>query len=233
MTVASGPSALPLPHRKLSNGKDSMVINLAEIGNPSFTVSSPTSPSPSPVAADETGTELLGWIASTPLFAALLLFLTGKLLSVLQVNGPQAYVTMPKLILSLVWYLSFLSIESALQWSPTFQRLLSASRDESTANIIEKVCEADTVRVETQMTCLRHANGRVGSEVAWTGTSKFACGFVTDASAIPDDTVDRSAVLLEFTSQMNFVDAKSRADYEKVRHCSMHGVTMFPSRFLH
>lgn len=224
------PPAWPLPPRqpsmdgsspKEAEGKDTMVIDMAQLSDPHEALDSPVSSGDTDARSARAGTELLGWIASAPL-AVVFVLRVAKLVSDAVGNENFAkYADMAsqqRFFVAAVWYLCILSIETGLRWSPTLMYIISASRTDSTRQLISRFTDADTVRLETHMTCYRETKDNPGvSKVSWTGKSKFDCSLVTDNTVFPGDVQDKKAVFIEFGSQVEFADPKSRANYDKVR----------------
>lgn len=226
MTAVDGPEPWPLPPQRTSvgsdedngkgNGRDSLVIDLSKIRNPDFALTSASASVSPPLRIAKEGTEILGWIANTPLVVMVLLRVSQAALHHFAIDELDKYSSKERLVSAFVWYLCFLSIETGLRWSPTLNRILTASQTESTMDIIAKLTEADTVRLETHMTCYREFTEDV-RDIAWTGKAKFPCSLVQDTTIVAEDIFEYKAVLLDFGSQIEFADSRSRNDYEKVR----------------
>lgn len=222
-----GPPSWPLPPRQASlkddaldakNGEETMVIDMATISDPSEALPSPAGADVNDDRARSPGTEILGWVASAPLIAVMLLRIAAIVSGTLGINDYGHVASQQRFVMSLIWYLCILSAETGLRWSPTLMHILSASSTDSTRQLVTRFTDADTVRLETHMTCYRDSKEDSGvSDISWTGKSKFDCSLVTDNTVIPDNVLERRAVFLEFGSQVEFADSKSRANYDKVR----------------
>lgn len=221
--------AWPLPPRQpsmnggssdASDGKDAMVIDMAQISDPCESVDSPARSEVTDARASSAGTEILGWIASAPLAIVLILRIAMLVSDAVGNNNFANYanvVSQQRFFIAMVWYLCMLSVETGLRWSPTLMYIISASRTDSTRQLISRFTDADTVRLETHMTCYRETkNNPEVSKASWTGKSKFDCSLVTDNSIFPGNVQEKRAVFLEFGSQVEFADPKSRASYDKV-----------------
>jgi hypothetical protein len=217
MTVAAPVSANADPSVGASQaaptGKQSMVIDLVEMIG-SATAGSLGSPPPQAVAPAHGGTEVLGWIATAPPLTAAMC----KVLHSFGAISPSLawFATNRMLFATLLWYLTALSVDAGLRLSPTLRRVLAANVLETTAEHIARAKDTDMVRVEAHMTCVAEAKGGGAPDVVWTGKTVFPVGAVMDATDSSGGVEGEGAVLLEFTTQLEFADERSQAEFDKV-----------------
>jgi hypothetical protein len=171
-----------------------------------------------PNDATASGTEIAAFIATGPLFVILTLHICDALYS----TFPSSH---PLVVLSAAyfWYIFVISVEIALKLSPTLQYIIAASRTESIGQIMQRIQESSTVRLEVHMTSLRALAPFVGTgpdetvpcEVAWTGKSVFPVGSTHDATLVPDEMLASRAAWICFGTELQFIDERSRHDFQR------------------
>lgn len=198
------------------------VINLDEVSN---CASSHDSPKPEKVQANREGSELLGWVATIPLAIALSSWVVEKLNGYKSPIPGISFLSDPTAVLScLIWYIVVLLVEYFLQVSPTVNTLRYADYSYCTSDRTAQVKESDAVRLETHMVCWKDTSRKSvkdsadesDQEIVWQGKTVFPIGCATDATDTSGGVLKHRAVLLEFSTRMDFLDEKSKSTFDRV-----------------
>lgn len=188
------------------------VLELKHVERCEEGISTPSSPRVEHEGEGARGSEILGYIASGPALFLFLMNLLNPSTTIFWINGG-----LRGSIVVALWYFFVLAIESALQLSPMLQRLISANTEETTEEVLQRVKETETARVEVVMKCYKELKrGSDIMEQIWEGRSTFPVGAVADSTDISGGLEKLRAVLIEYETRLEFVDERSKIDFDRV-----------------
>jgi hypothetical protein len=165
------------------------------------------------------GTDILAWVATTPLVFILIGAFCSKLRD--WFSAP------PILVISCfyVWYLFVVLVERLLNISATFKAITSASRKETAFEMLERVQDTGTVRVEILMTCFQvprtassgplTKNDHLNCEVTWTGKTQFPFVTAIDGTYTPKNLFSLRVAWVSFENKLEFADEKSALAFDQ------------------
>jgi hypothetical protein len=169
-----------------------------------------------------TGTDALAWVATAPFF----IVLAGAAFS--RLGTWFAISPVFPIIAAYVWYLLVLLVERLLNISATHSAITLASRSETSDDMLERIRDTGTIRVEVLMTCfqaLRRSSFSCGRptkmddwlncKVVWTGKTQFP--FITAIDRTEGDSKLSSLRVswISFENKLEFADEKSSLAFEQ------------------
>lgn len=166
------------------------------------------------------GTDILAWVATIPLVCTLIGASCSKLRDWFSAS--------PLLVIfgSYVWYLSVVIAERLLNISATFRAISSASGKETAIEMLERVQDTGTVRVEIIMTCFGvpstsvsgalTKNDHLNCKVTWTGKTQFPFVTAIDGTTYtPANMSSLRVAWVSFENKLEFADDKSALAFDQ------------------
>jgi hypothetical protein len=164
------------------------------------------------------GTEMMAWLGTVPLLATLIIHVTRGLLTYFPSSHPLVSIGAAYL-----WYALLILTETALKLSPTLRYIAAVNRKESTEQMMQRIKESSTVRLEVHMTSLKALEPFAGTspdetvpcEVSWGGKTVFPAGSTRDATLVPEEILACREAWIRFETKLQFLDDRSRQEFQR------------------
>lgn len=164
------------------------------------------------------GTNILAWIASTPLLVSVLCWTAGYGPALYGWLSPGVYI-----LAAYFFYLTLVSVENFYSLSPVSRALGASNRAESTSEVVKRITENQTMRIEILMSCYSRvakpglknegSQGKSQRAKVWSGKTVFPVGDVIDTTSVKSESTAYPATWLSFGTRLEFLDERTRREF--------------------